>query len=115
MFDHKQRHDASRRLRAINYVVTQPSNFRPDFKAYLTDNWHVYHEFERRALQVAQRREHYAARTIAESIRHDSAVGELFGEFKVNNNAIPDCARLFAMMNPHHGGLFEFREHRAAA
>lgn len=54
-------------------------------------------------------------RTIFEVIRHDTAIGELRGEFKINNNAAPDCARLFALLHPQHSCLFEFREHKAAA
>jgi hypothetical protein len=81
----------------------------------LRDNGHVFAEIERRALQVASRRSHYSMRTIIEVIRHDTAIGELRGEFKVNNNAAPDCARLFALLHPQHAGLFEFREHKAAA
>jgi hypothetical protein len=115
MLDRHQKETATRRLRAINHVVNEPHRFRPDFKAYLIDNWNVYAEFERRALHVSQHRAHYAARTIIEVIRHESAVGELFGEYKINNNQIPDLARLFALMNQHHSTLFEFREHKAAA
>ena len=103
------------KLRALAWLERRPHEFRPDFRAYLLDNWHVYLEFERRALQVAGRRDHYSARTIAEVIRHDTAIGELRGEWKLNNNAIPDMARLFAAMNPAYSGLFEFREHKAAA
>lgn len=89
--------------------------FRPDFTGWLRENPHVFAEVERRSLQVAARRSHYSMRTIFETIRHDSAIGELGGTYKVNNNMAPDCARLFAMLHPEHSGLFEFREHKAAA
>lgn len=102
------------KLRALAWIERRPDHFRPDFRAYLIDNWHVYLEFERRALQVAGRRKHYSARTIAEVIRHDTVIGELAGDWKINNNAIPDFARLFAAMNFQYAGLFEFREHKAA-
>lgn len=104
-----------RRLRAISWVDCCPHDFRPDFKPWLTENYQVYVEFERRALQVAQHRQHYSARTIAEVIRHETTIGQLGGEFKVNNNQVPDMARLFAMMNPERADLFEFRSHKAAA
>jgi hypothetical protein len=96
-------------------VVKHPGKYRPDFPGWLFENSHVYREFERRALRIAQVRQHYSARTILESIRHDSLIGEVNGEWKVNNNQIPDCARLFAQLNPLHADLFEFREHKAAA
>jgi len=96
-------------------MMRNESKFRPDFKAWLSENPHVFAEFERRALQVAARRDHYSARTIMEVIRHDTVIGELSGSWKINNNAAPDCARLFALLHPQHAGLFEFREHKAAA
>lgn len=90
--------------------------FRLDFINWLHDNSHVFAEVERRALQVAARRDHYSMRTIFETVRHDTVIGELHGDWKINNNAAPDCARLFALLHPQHSGLFAFREqHRRAA
>lgn len=99
----------------LSVVLRNRSMFRSDFIDWLRDNRHVFAEVERRALQVAARRDHYSMRTIFEVIRHDTAIGELRGEWKINNNAAPDCARLFALLHPKHAGLFEFREHKAAA
>lgn len=90
-----------------------PAVFKPDFIAWLADNLHIYQEFEKRALQVAQHRKHYSARTIVEVMRHDSAIGQLDGGFKINDRHTPDMARLFAMLNPMQAGLFEFRREKA--
>ena len=107
--------DHIHKLRALACIDRRSHDFRPDFKAYLLENWHVFLEFERRALQVAGRRDHYSARTLIEVMRHDSVIGELNGDYKITNNVVPDFARLFAALNPMHAGLFEFREHKAAA
>jgi hypothetical protein len=103
------------KVHALHCAGLSADQFRPDFHGYLEENWHVYAEFERRALLVGERRKHYSARTIAETIRHDTVIGELHTGFKVNNNMVPDMARLFAMLHPGHAGLFEYRDHKAAA
>jgi hypothetical protein len=99
----------------IEVVSCSESRFRPDFPQWLKDNPHVYREFEKRALQVARFRSHYSARTIAETMRHDTAIRELGSEYKINGNYVPCMARLFALCNPNHAELFEYREHKAAA
>jgi len=102
--------------RAINHVLMFSQEYRPDFPGWLQENIHIYLEFERRALQVAKRREHYSARTIVEVMRHDTAIGQLTGDFKINGNYVPDMARLFSQLNPLYECLFEFRrEQRLAA
>lgn len=101
--------------KAIAAIDANPRDFRPDFRHWIADNFHLYKEFERRARVVGSRRPHYSARTIMEVIRHDTAIGQLDGRFKVNNNYTPDCARLFAHLNPGYSTLFEYRDHKAAA
>lgn len=88
--------------------------FRDGFVAWLEANAHVYREFEKRALRVARFRTHYSGYTILEVMRHESAIGELDGEWKLNNNQCADLCRLFALCNPNHAGLFEFRARKAA-
>ena len=94
---------------AVSLAQSHADRFRPAFLAWLEANPHVYDEFEARALQVARVRRHYGARTIMEVIRHDTVVGNLTGEWKIDNSVIPDCARLFALLHPEYAGLFEFR------
>lgn len=97
-------------------------SFTPEFIAALPDNLHVYAAFEREALQVVRMGwKHYSARTIVEVLRHRSALADTDSQFKLNDHATPGWARLFALMNPEHAGLFEFRrvntkrEERSAA
>lgn len=99
----------------LRIVEDSQDQFRPDFFQWLSINKHLWEEFERRSLQVAVRREHYSARTIAEIIRHDTAIGELNGDFKINGNYVPCLARLFSLVHPRYKNLFEFREQKAAA
>jgi hypothetical protein len=98
-------------------VVAQlnAEQFTADFMAYLPDNLHVYAAFEREALRVAERGlKHYSARTIIEVLRHNSALSEAGGAWKLNDWRTPYLARLFALMRPEHASLFEFREAKAA-
>ena len=90
--------------------------FTREFLAYLADNLHVYGAFEREALRVVSRgRKHYSARTIIEVLRHESLLAEAgAGAWKLNDWHTPYLARLFALLNPQHGRLFEFREAKAA-
>lgn len=90
--------------------------FRADFLPWLIDNEHLYREFERLSLQMARHRDHYGARSIVEKMRYDMTISERGVEFKINGNFVPCMARLFAICNPNHAELFEFREqHRRAA
>lgn len=88
--------------------------FTREFLADLPDNLHVYAAFEREALRVVARgRPHYSARTIVEVLRHNSALQESGGPWKLNDWHTPYLARLFALLNPGHASLFEFREAKA--
>lgn len=101
--------------RALFMAQMNAEQFTPEFLAMLPKNLHVYTAFEREALRVVARgREHYSARTIIEVLRHNSALEEVGGAWKLNDHATPYWARLFALMNPDHAGLFEFREAKAA-
>ena len=97
------------------HIALHPDSFRSDFQAWLVDNLHVYAEFERRALEVAVKRVHYSARIIAEVIRHDTAIGQLFGDFKIDGNFVPDLGRMFMYCHPRYDNFFESRERKAAA
>lgn len=101
---------------SLSLIALHPDMFRPDFAAYLKKQFHVFAEFHRRALLIAARRKHYSSRSLAESIRHDTAIGELDEtRFKLNGNYVPDMGRLFMLTYPQYEGFFEFRERKAAA
>lgn len=114
-----QDHFAKRPLQVANQHADR---FTLEFLTYLPENLHVYEAFERETMRVVRRGfEHYSARTIIEVLRHNSALAERTGPWKLNDWHTPYLARLFALMNPAHAELFEFRitkavgRHRAAA
>ena len=86
------------------------SKYRSDFFDWLGDNGHIWGRFCTEADKVWNRgRRHWSARTIIEYLRHETALAEVGGEFKVNNNFAPDLARLYAETYPAHASLFETR------
>lgn len=89
--------------------------FREGFIAWLATNAQVWTAFEREATKVWNRgRRHYSARTIVEVLRHESALAEIGGDYKLNDHHTPDLARLYALRYPDRDGLFEFRGRKAA-
>jgi hypothetical protein len=106
-------HDAES-LTLIDVVHCRPGLFRADFADWLQENWPIWKAFEREANAVWRNgRRHYSARTIGEYLRHETALRE-DGEWKINNNIVPDMARLYGLMYPERD-LFEFRGERKAA
>lgn len=100
----------NRRHTALTFVQTRPEMFRDDFPTCLSEHWFIYEEFERRALRLFHAgRKHYGARSIWETMRFDSAIGELRGEWKLNDHRPPCLARLVMQMNPAMRGFFETR------
>jgi len=86
------------------------SMYRADFATWLLTNPHIWSAFAREASRVWGRgRRHYSARTIVEVLRHESALAEVGGEWKITNNVIPDLARLYVQTYPERASLFEFR------
>jgi hypothetical protein len=94
---------------AVTNIDNNPSMFRASFRDWIISNYRIYADFEKRANHIAQFRQHYSARTIAEVIRHESILKEDDHAFKLNGNVVPDLARLYVLMNPHNSHLFEFR------
>ena len=102
--------DNERKYTAMCFIKARPTLFRDDFRDWLEDNYHVYEEFERRAVRLHTYGSlHIGAKSIWESMRYDSAVRQLSGEFKLNNSYTADCARLSMEMCPALKGLFETR------
>ena len=107
--------DVERKRAAMIFIDCKPHAFRSDFREWLTENWHVYIEFERRVdvLYRAGHR-HWGARNVWENMRYDSAICELSGEWKLNDHRPPCCARLWMMMHPSCAGFFETRAGQSA-
>lgn len=100
---------------ALNIVEANIEQFRPDFLEYMRENLHVYVAFRVEALKVIRKGfRHYSARTIIEVLRHNSALSEHGGPWKLNDHYTPYLARLFALDHFEHAGLFEFRRAKAA-
>ena len=78
----------------------------------LYDNWHIWLAFSREANRIyATGRRRYAARTIIEWLRHETALRERNSEFKINDHFTPDLARLWLVFHPERAGFFETRHH----
>lgn len=91
-------------------VREHADTFRPGFCLWLRDNMHVWRAFEREANRVwARGRRHYSARTLIEYLRHETALADAGGDFKINGNNVPDLARLYRLVHPERAGLFETR------
>ena len=100
---------------ALIFVDTRPDLFQADFLEWLDQNFHVWREFERqadRAWNVGYK--HYSARTIIEVVRFETDMRERGGDYKINNNFIPDLARLYLQFHPERGEFFEFRVQKNA-
>ena len=101
---------SDRKKTALIFVTTRPELFRDDFGEWLAGHFFIYQEFERRALRLWNAgRRRYGARSIWESMRYDSLIGELNGDFKLNDHRPPCLARLFMLMNPKCDSFFETR------
>lgn len=106
-----QRHDhAAERDIILEVVACKAEMFRAEFYLWLQENWHIWKAFEAEAARTWDRgRRHYSARTICEYLRHETALSEHEGEWKINGNAVPDLARLYGLRNPDKEGMFETR------
>jgi len=97
-------------LSLLTIAKLHADEFRADFPEWLRANHPIYAEFERQAMNIAARRDRYSARTILEVMRHNSALSENGGHFKLNNNRAPCMARLFSITHPEHAGFFQLRD-----
>lgn len=91
-------------------LVFDTTKYRKDFGAWLGSNNHIWRAFATKANEIWYRgRRHYSARTIVEVLRHESALAEVGGEWKISNNFIPDLARMYQEAFPDRADLFETR------
>lgn len=89
-------------------AADQGEVYRPGFYHWLRDNADIWKRFAAEANKLrAQGRSHYGARTIAEFLRHETALRES-PELKLNNNQVPSLARLY-MRVYECPGFFELR------
>lgn len=95
----------------VRLAYMRREQFTEAFLDYLPANVAVFAAFEREALTIIRRGfVHYSARTIIEVLRHHSALAEVDGKFKLDNDFTPGLARLFGLAHPEHADLFALRE-----
>lgn len=94
----------------LQAAVEHVAEFRAGFPVWLADNPHVWRAFKREANKVWRRgRRHYSARAIIEVLRHESALAEVGGPWKINDHHTPDLARLYRLVHPARADLFATR------
>lgn len=94
----------------LDVVACKAGMFLPDFPAWLAANFHIWKAFEREANRVSNRgRSRYSGRTIIEVLRHESALRDNYGEWKLSDWWTPDLCRLYMLMHPEREGFFELR------
>jgi hypothetical protein len=97
-------------MKLFNLMRENRDLFSDDFVFWLPENMHIFQAFAIEATKIHSRGfKHYSARTIIHVLRHHSAISELNGEWKINNNYSPYLARLFDLAYPHMAGMFEYR------
>jgi hypothetical protein len=99
----------------LTLVNSNEELFSKEFLKWLPDNLHIWKSFCEQAFKVRDRGfKHYSARTIVHFLRHHSAIAEVGGQWKINNNYSPYLARLFDLRFPHIAGFWEYRETKRA-
>lgn len=95
----------------LQLVQDNAHRFRPGFYDWMAENYAIWVRFKLEADKIrASGRPHYSARTIGEYIRHETALRESGGTFKVNDWWWPPMARLYMQIEPGAAGFFETRE-----
>jgi hypothetical protein len=96
--------------RAIALVNRFADEFRPEFGQWIEANWHIWKAFCQEAEAVWDSgRRRYSARTIIEFIRHETAMRQAGGAYKINNSYVPDLGRLYGLMKKQRQTFFECR------
>lgn len=82
-----------------------------EFTDWLNANMGIWVRFMLEANKIWDSgRRHYSARTIVEYMRHETAVRERSGEWKINNNVVPYLARTYMELYPARAGFFALRD-----
>lgn len=75
-------------------------------RKHLSNSLDFFRAFVIEAHKIAQHRDHYSARTIAEVLRHNSLIEDGSKHFKISNDIIPLAAHVSMDMFPALNGLF---------
>lgn len=93
------------------YIRLHQAEYPDGFFLWLQENRHIWKDFEQKALEMAQVRDRYSARTLVEVMRWHSDLREKRPLFKLSNNMTPGMARLWmAKHSEHHPKFFLIQE-----
>ena len=87
------------------------------FTVFHRENPQIWQLFKKFALQAAESRTHYSARTIIHRVRWHVDVDTVDTDglgVKINNDFSPYYARMFELAYPQYAGLFERRKLKSA-
>lgn len=82
-------------------------NLLAKFMRYHAKNPHVWHEFEKLSLQIAEKHDRYSAWVIIGTLRFRWDLKTTGKPFKISNDYIAIYSRLFSIINPVYKGLFK--------
>ncbi|MEN9917059.1 MAG: hypothetical protein RLY40_991 [Pseudomonadota bacterium] len=82
---------------------------KENFKDYDEKHPQIYAMFEKFALQIAQKRKYYSAKSIFHRVRWETDIGDSDAQFKIDDGWISHYARKFIDKNPSYKDLFQFR------
>lgn len=100
------------RVLACMYHYAKPMKWWRGLPDYVDANMHIFRQFLQFSVRMRNTgRDHYGARSIIEVVRYHSQLEDT-SEFKINNNASSEFARLAMLMFPETfpDGWFEIRE-----
>jgi len=85
---------------------------KENFEKFDAAHPEIYNLFRTFAIQIAQKRTHYSAKSIFHRVRWETAMGDAEGEFKIDDGWISHYARKFVKDYPKYKYLFQFRVRR---
>ncbi len=79
----------------LDFAEVHEDKYPPGFFYWISKNQKIWKAFEAKALQMAQRRKHYSARTIIEVMRWHTDLQDTDEVFKLSDHWTPGMARLW--------------------
>jgi hypothetical protein len=82
---------------------------KENFEEYDSKHPDIYELFKQFALQIAKRKNSYSAKSIFHRVRWETDIGDVGGDYKIDDGWISHYARKFAKEFPQHEYFFKFR------
>ena len=79
------------------------------FEEYNNKHPDIYKLFKQFALQIAARKKSYSAKSIFHRVRWETDIGDVGGDYKIDDGWISHYARKFAKEFPQYEEFFKFR------